>query len=117
MTDDKKYVTLNDKNFDREVLQSTEPVLVDFWAEWCGPCHAIAPAIEELASRFEGSAKVGKVDIDENSSLAEHFAIHSIPSLLLFKDGKEVNRVTGVTPKSVVAEKLQALVRERAAVS
>ncbi len=100
-----------------EVLESSEPVLVDFWADWCQPCHAITPAIEDPASEFDGSAKVGKLDVDENSPVAERFSIHSIPSLLFFKDGKEVDRVTGVVSKAVLAEKLKALVRKEIVVS
>ena len=117
MNTDKKYVKLNEENFEREVLESSEPVLVDFWADWCQPCHAIAPAIEALASELEGSAKVGKLDVEEIPALAERFAIHSIPSLLFFKDGKEVDRVTGVVSKEVLAEKLTVLVRKRTVVS
>ncbi len=117
MNADKKLVKLNEGNFEREVLESSQPVLVNFWADWCQPCHAMAPAIEALASEFEGSAKVGKLNVEENSTLAERFAIHSIPSLLFLKDGKEVDRVTGVVSKEVLAEKLTALVRKRAVVS
>ena len=78
MNTDKRHVKLNEENFEREVLESTEPVLVDFWADWCQPCLAMAPAIEDLASEFDGSAKIGKLDVDENSTLAERFSIHSI---------------------------------------
>ena len=106
----KKYLTLNEENFQREIIESREPVLVEFWANWCQPCHAIAPVIEELADDFEGSAKVGKVDVDENPSLAAEFSVHSIPSLLFFKDGNVVHRVSGVVAKQVLAEKLKALV-------
>ncbi len=81
MNADKKLVKLNEGNFEREVLESSQPVLVDFWADWCQPCHAITPAIEDPASEFDGSAKVGKLDVDENSPVAERFSIHSIPSL------------------------------------
>ncbi len=117
MNADEKLVKLNEGNFEREVLESSQPVLVDFWADWCQPCHAMAPAIEALASEFEGSAKVGKLNVEENSTLAERFAIHSIPSLLFLKDGKEVDRVTGVVSKEVLAEKLAALVGKHAVVS
>ena len=117
MNTEKKYVKLNEENFEREVLESSEPVLVDFWADWCQPCHAMAPAIEDLASEFEGSGKVGKLDVEENPALAEQFSIHSIPSLLFFEDGKEVDRVTGVVSKEVLAEKLNTLVRKDIVVS
>ena len=117
MNTDKKYVELNEENFDREVLESSEPVLVDFWADWCQPCRAMAPVIEALASEFKGSAKIGKLDIAEIPALTERFAIQTIPSLLFFKDGKEVDRVTGVVSKEVLAEKLTVLVRKRTVVS
>ena len=110
-------MTLNEENFQSEVLQSHEPVLVDFWAEWCPPCHTITPVMEALASEFEGSAKVGKLDVEEIPALAERFAIRSFPSLLFFKDGKEVDRVTGVVSKEVLAEKITALVGKHAVVS
>ncbi len=117
MNADEKLVKLNEENFEKEVLESSEPVLVDFWADWCQPCHAIAPAIEDLASEFKSSAKVGKLNVEENSTLAERFSIHSIPSLLFFEDGKEVDRVTGVVSKEVLAEKLSALVQTHTVVS
>ena len=117
MNTDKKHVKLNEENFEREVLESREPVLVDFWADWCQPCHAIAPAIEALASEFDGSATVGKLDVEENSTLAERFSILSIPTLLFFEGGREVDRVTGVVPKQVLAEKLEALVQKHTVVS
>ncbi len=109
MAQDKKYLTLTAANFKREVLESSKPVLVDFWAPWCAPCRAIAPAIEDLASDFEGSAKVAKVNVDEQPALAESFGIRSIPTLLFFQDGKVVDQGLGVLPKKVLAEKLSAL--------
>ncbi len=102
-------VTLDADNFDREVLQSDHPVLVDFWADWCPPCKAIGPVIEELATEFEGIARVGKVDVDGNKSLAERFAITSIPTLLFFRNGEVVDRVQGVVPKRELTAKLTAL--------
>ena len=102
-------VTLDTDNFEREVLQSEQPVLVDFWADWCPPCKAIGPVIEEIATEFEGIARVGKVDVDANRSLAQRYAIGSIPSLLFFRDGEVVDRVQGVVPKSDLTVKLTAL--------
>lgn len=105
-----KTIELTDENFQSEVLESREPVLVDFWSEWCAPCRAIAPTIEELTAEFDGKAKVGKLDVDSNMQVAEQFGIRSIPVLFLFKDGQVVDRVIGVVPKKVLAEKLNALV-------
>ena len=110
MNAQKTYLTLNEENFQREVLESHEPVLVDFWADWCQPCHVIAPLIDSLAADFGGAAKVGKVDVGKDPWLAAEFSIHSIPSLLFFRHGKEVDRVTRVVPKDLLAEKLKALV-------
>jgi thioredoxin 1 len=86
-------------NFDEEVLKSDVPVLVDFWATWCGPCRAIAPAVEEIAQELEGKAKVKKVDVDSEGDLAAKYNIMSIPALVVFKDGKEVDRMVGTAPK------------------
>ncbi len=98
-----------DASFKTEVLESNQPVLVDFWAEWCPPCKVIGPVIEEIATEFEGIARVGKVDVDENKPLAERYAIGSIPALLFFKDGEVVHRVAGVVPKSELTVKLTGL--------
>ena len=95
---------LSDSNFQSEVLDSTEPVLVDFWAPWCGPCRMIAPAVEELASENAGSLKVGKLNIDDNPNLASQFGVSSIPTLMIFKNGEVVDRFVGVQPKSRLQE-------------
>ena len=108
-TQHQNMLTLDADNFEREVLQSEQPVLVDFWADWCPPCKAIGPVIEEVATEFEGIARVGKVDVDENESLAERYAISSIPTLLFFRNGEVVDRVQGVVPKSDLTAKLTAL--------
>jgi len=110
MADQASYITLTDGNFQSEVLESDKPVLVDFWATWCGPCRAIAPAIDELAREFDGVAKVGKVDVDENNRVATMYNIRSIPTLLFIKNGQVVDQVVGAAPKATLAAKLNALV-------
>ena len=111
MTSDKKQTTLTDANFQKEVLENSQPVLVDFWADWCGPCHMVAPAIEELAADFEGRAKVGKLDVDANGKIAAQYGIRSIPAILLFKDGQVVEQLVGVAPKSELTNKLNDLIQ------
>lgn len=101
-----KVLTLTDSNFQSEVLDSKDPVLVDFWAVWCGPCRAIAPAIEELAGEYDGRARVGKLNVDENQKIAAQFGIRSIPTLLVFKGGKVVDQVVGAQPKARLAQAL-----------
>ena len=110
MTQDKKYLTLTAENFKSEVMESSQLVLVDFWAGWCGPCRMVGPIIEELAEEFDGVAKVAKVDVDAEPELAGGLGIQSIPTLLFFRDGKVVDAVVGAQPKQVLAEKLSALI-------
>jgi len=105
-----KYITATDQNFDVEVLGSAMPVLVDFWAPWCGPCRAIAPLIEQLADEYEGKAVVAKVNVDDNFEISSRFGIRSIPTLLIFKDGKPVDQLVGMVPKKMLAERLDKFV-------
>jgi thioredoxin 1 len=101
-----KPVELTESNFDQEVIKSDLPMLIDFWAEWCGPCKVIAPIIEELANEYEGKLKVGKVDVDSHQQIAMQYGIRSIPTLLIFKKGKVVEQIIGAAPKKVLADKL-----------
>ncbi len=101
-----KPVEITDSNFQTEVLQSPTPVLVDFWAEWCGPCKMIAPVVEELAKEYNGKLKVGKVDVDANQQVSMQFGIRSIPTLLVFKGGKVVDQLIGAVPKKMLVEKI-----------
>ncbi len=102
-----KTMTFTDANFDSEVISADMPVLVDFWAEWCGPCKMIAPSVEELATEFEGKAKIGKLDVDSNQSTAAKYGIRSIPSLLIFKGGEVVEQIVGAVPKNHIQSKLE----------
>lgn len=101
------HVTTAD--FDAEVLQSNVPVLVDFWAVWCGPCRAIAPHVDAISQEYAGRAKVVKVNVDEEPELALRYGIQSIPTLLFFKDGKVQDMIVGVVPKQTIIQKLEAL--------
>jgi|TARA_B110000046_G_scaffold181074_1_gene212659 thioredoxin 1 len=102
-----KPVEITDSNFE-EIINSDKPVLVDFWAEWCGPCKMIGPLVEELANEFEGKAIIGKVDVDTNPEVSAKFGIRSIPTLLVFKGGEIVDKQVGAVPKSVLSEKIEA---------
>jgi thioredoxin len=93
---------LSDASFDQEVLKSDVPVLVDFWAPWCGPCRAVAPIVEEISSAYEGKIKVGKLNVDENPSITMKFGIRSIPTLLVFKGGEAVEQIIGAVPKGEI---------------
>jgi len=101
-------IELTDANFEELVLKSDKPVLVDFWAEWCGPCRMVGPIVEELSKDFEGRAVVGKVNVDNNPNISMQFGIRNIPTLLIFKGGKQVDKQVGAVPKSVLDGKLTA---------
>jgi len=108
---DAKYVTLTDQSFEGEVLNSNQPVLVDFWATWCGPCRAIAPIIEELAGQYEGKVKIAKLDVDDNQATASKYNVRSIPTLLFFQNGKVVDQIVGSAPKSALEGRLNTLLQ------
>ncbi|MDZ7268068.1 MAG: thioredoxin [candidate division KSB1 bacterium] len=101
-------VVLSDSTFEKEVLQSNIPVLVDFWAEWCGPCKMIAPAINELAGEYAGRVKIAKLDVDSNQIITSQYGIRSIPTLLIFKNGRVVDQIVGALPKQRIKERLDA---------
>jgi thioredoxin 1 len=103
-----KPITFTDENFEEEVVKSDKPVLIDFWAVWCGPCKIIAPVVEELAVEYEGKVKVGKLDVDENQQVSIKYGVRSIPTLLIFKNGKVKDTIIGAVPKAQVVQKLNA---------
>ena len=105
----KPTIEINESNFDTEVLQSNQPVLVDFWAEWCGPCKMLAPLLDELATEQAGRVKVAKVNVDENPDLAARYGINSIPTLIYFANGEVRDQQIGVTGKQIIINKLEAL--------
>ncbi|MDE0429074.1 MAG: thioredoxin [Caldilineaceae bacterium] len=100
-------VVVTDANFEDEVIQSELPVLVDFWAEWCGPCKMIAPVLDEIASELDGKLTIGKLDVDENQSTAMAFGVMSIPTLMLFKDGQQVETIVGFQQKAQLLGRIQ----------
>jgi thioredoxin 1 len=101
---------VNDANFDQEVLQSEQPVLVDFWAVWCGPCKAIAPIVDGVAAAYAGKLKVAKVNVDQNGATPSRYGIRGIPALLFFKGGKVADQVVGYVPQDVIEEKVKRLI-------
>ena len=107
--DNSATITLDESNFDREVNQSDKPVIVDFWAEWCGPCKMIAPLLDEIAKEKAASVKVAKVNVDENQSLSFKYNIRAIPSLLFFKNGQVRDQVTGMTSKKDLLNRIDGL--------
>ena len=101
-------ITITDSNFDEVVLKSDKPVVIDFWAEWCGPCRMVGPIIEELSKEYDGKAVIGKLDVDNNPNVSMQFGIRNIPAILFFKNGQVVDKQIGAVPKSILANKLLA---------
>ena len=102
-------VEVNESNWDEQVLKSELPVLIDFWAEWCGPCKTIAPSVHDLAVEYDGKLSVGKLDVDSNPNIAMKYGIRSIPALIFFKDGKPVDQIIGAVPKGVLKNKVDTV--------
>lgn len=102
-------LAFTDSNFEEEVLNSKLPVLVDFYADWCGPCKMMSPVIEELSSKYEGKAKIGKLNVDQNGTTAQKYKVMSIPTILLIKDGKVLETVVGAVPKQHLENKIQSI--------
>ncbi len=105
-----KPITITDQNFNSEVLKSDTPVLIDFWAVWCGPCRMIAPIVEELAVEYSGKLKVGKLDVDNNQQTSINYGVRSIPTLLIFKDGQLKDTIIGAVPKSQIVQRLKSVI-------
>ncbi len=109
--DNTNTITVTDENFDKEVLQSDVPVLVDFWAEWCGPCKVVGPTIDALASDYKGKVKVAKLDVDSSPETANRFSVRSIPTLMVFKDGAVQETTVGIRPKGQLANLIDQYVQ------
>ncbi len=107
---------VNDAEFEQDVLKSAEPVLVDFWAAWCGPCRALAPVVDEIATQYNGRLKVMKMDVDKNSSTPSRYGIRGIPALLIFKDGKVAEQIVGFVPKDTIDKSISKVLGVPAAV-
>ena len=103
-------IQITDQNFEQEVLQGDKPVLVDFWAPWCGPCRMVSPAVTELAEELKDHLKVGKLNVDENPQVTQRYQIFSIPSLKVFKGGKIIGEVLGAAPKAVIEQKIKGII-------
>jgi thioredoxin 1 len=112
-----KPIEVSDEQFDSEILKAEKPVLVDFWAPWCGPCRMVGPVVEELAGEYQDRLKVAKVNTDDNQSHAARLGIQGIPTLIFFKDGREVDRVVGALPKGALKQRIDAVLQSAAAAS
>jgi thioredoxin 1 len=101
-------ITVTDDNFEEEVIKSDKPVLIDFWATWCGPCRMIAPIVEQMATEYEGKAKIGKLDVDSNQQTSIKYGVRSIPTILIFKSGELKATIIGAVPKAQIVQKLES---------